>query len=108
MYGGFVRLESVDASPITIEAASEENGYGAGAAGTRLDVEMIGFNESRMNAKGQYQVKGAGPVDGTLLQASNGLKINGVLIDRLAEQQVQMFTPLIKLLQLIVLLQKLV
>ena len=85
MYGGFVRLESADASPITIEAASEENGYGASAAGTRLDVEMIGFNESRMNAKGQYQVKGAGPVDGTLLQASNGLKINGVLIDRLAE-----------------------
>ena len=34
-YGGFVRLESVDGGPITIEAASEANGYGAGAAGTR-------------------------------------------------------------------------
>ena len=85
-YGGFVRLESVDGGPITIEAASEANGYGAGAAGTRLDIEMIGFNETRINAKGQYEVKGAGPVDGTYLQASNGLKINGVLIDRLATQ----------------------
>ena len=91
MYGGFVKLESADGSPITVEAATEANGYGASAAGTRLDVEMIGFNETRINAKGQYEVKGAGPVDGTYLQASNGLKINGVLIDRLDTQTTSNF-----------------
>ncbi len=84
MYGGFVKLESQDGSPISIQAATEANGYGPSAAGTRTDLETIGFNEAKTNALGQYTVKGAGPVDGTLLQASNGLKINGVLIDRLS------------------------
>ena len=82
-YGGFVKLESADGSAITIESASEANGYGPSAAGTRVDMESLGFNESRTNASGQYEVKGAGPVDGNLLQASNGLKINGVTIDKL-------------------------
>ena len=82
-YGGFVKLESANGSPITIEAASEANGYGASAAGTRLDMSILGFNETRTNASGQYEIKGAGPVDGSLLEAANGLKINGVLIDRL-------------------------
>ena len=82
-YGGFVKLESADGSAISIEAASEANGYGPSAAGTRTDMEELGFNESKTNASGQYEVKGAGPVDGNLLQASNGLKINGVTIDKL-------------------------
>jgi len=82
-YGGFVKLESADGSPITIEAATEANGYGASAAGTRTDMSIIGFNETSTNASGQYEIKGAGPVDGSLLEAANGLKINGVLIDRL-------------------------
>ena len=82
-YGGFVKLESADGSAISIEAASEANGYGPSAAGTRTDMEALGFNESRTNGSGQYEVKGAGPVDGNLLQASNGLKINGVTIDKL-------------------------
>lgn len=83
-YGGFVKLESADGSAISIEAASEANGYGASAAGTRLDMSILGFNETKSNSSGQYEIKGAGPVDGNLLEAANGLKINGVLIDRLS------------------------
>ena len=84
-YGGFVKLESADGSAITIEAASEANGYGPTAAGTRSDMEVLGFNESRTNASGQYEVKGAGPVDATFksFKLHDGLKINGVLIDKL-------------------------
>ena len=43
-YGGFVKLESADGSAISIEAASEANGYGPSAAGTRTDMEELGFN----------------------------------------------------------------
>ena len=85
-YGGFVRLESADGSAISIEAATEANGYGPSAAGTRLDMSTIGFNQVRTDSSGLYSTTGAGPVDATLLQASDGLKINGVLIDRLDTQ----------------------
>ncbi len=83
MYGGFVRLESSNGSPISIEVGSEANGYGAGAAGTRTDVETLGLNQTKLNSSGNYQIIGAGPVDSVILQASNGLKINGVTIDKL-------------------------
>ena len=45
-YGGFVRLTSNDGNAITIEAGSEENGYGADT-GNAVDVANIGFNEIR-------------------------------------------------------------
>ncbi len=83
-YGGFVRLVSVDGSAISVEAGSEANGYGASAAGTRNDLSILGLNDTSINESGNYQILGAGPVDGTLLEAANGLKINGVLIDRLS------------------------
>ena len=84
IYGGFVRLHSADGSPISIEAGSKANGYGASAAGVRTDMSALGFNETHINSAGKYEIKGAGPVDGTILQAANGLKINGVTIDKLA------------------------
>ena len=36
------------AQPITIEAASEANGYGPSDAGTRTDMEDLGFNELKL------------------------------------------------------------
>ena len=44
-YGGFVKLQSLDNSPITIQAGSKENGYGADN-GKRADLATMGFNES--------------------------------------------------------------
>ena len=69
IYGGFVRLTSSDGSPISIEAGSKANGYGASAAGVRTDMAALGFNETHVNSAGKYEIKGAGPVDGTILQA---------------------------------------
>jgi flagellin len=82
-YGGFVRLQTSDGSAIKVEAGSKANGYGASAAGVRTDMSALGLNETNVNASGKYEIKGAGPVDGTILQAANGLKINGVTIDKL-------------------------
>jgi flagellin len=83
-YGGFVRLQTSDGSAIKVEAGSKANGYGASAAGVRTDMAALGLNETNVNASGKYEIRGAGPVDGTILQAANGLKINGVTIDKLA------------------------
>jgi flagellin len=83
-YGGFVRLQTSDGSAIKVEAGSKANGYGASAAGVRTDMSSLGLNETSVNASGKYEIRGAGPVDGTILQAANGLKINGVTIDKLA------------------------
>jgi flagellin len=47
-------------------------------------MTALGLNETSVNASGKYEIRGAGPVDGTILQAANGLKINGVTIDKLA------------------------
>ena len=86
MYAGFVELTHADGEDISIEIGNKANGYGATAAGKALDLQDIGFNEVGKNSSGLYTVKGAGPVDGTVLQATDGLKINGVTIDRLDSQ----------------------
>ena len=86
MYAGFVELTHADGKDISIEIGNKANGYGATAAGKALDLQDIGFNEVGKNSSGLYTVKGAGPVDGTVLQATDGLKINGVTIDRLDSQ----------------------
>ena len=86
MYAGFVELTHADGKDISIEVGSKANGYGASAAGKALDLQDLGFNEIGTNSGGLYTVKGAGPVDGTVLQKTDGLKINGVEIDRLDSQ----------------------
>ena len=85
-YGGFVRLTSNTNTPITIEAGSEENGYGADT-GNAVDVANIGFNEVRRSADGiGLEFTGANGVDETVLQGSDGVRINDVLITKLAHQ----------------------
>jgi flagellin len=65
-YGGFVRLTSNTNTPITIEAGSEENGYGADT-GNAVDVANIGFNEVRRSADGiGLEFTGANGVDETV------------------------------------------
>jgi flagellin len=82
MYGGFVKLTSTDGSDISIERGAVENGYTAG--GTSADMSILGFNEVSKNTQGQHITRGAGPVDDTLLEAADGLKINNILIDKLS------------------------
>jgi flagellin len=82
MYGGFVKLTSTDGSDISIERGAVENGYTAG--GTSADMSILGFNEVSKNIQGQHITRGAGPVDDTLLEAADGLKINNILIDKLS------------------------
>jgi len=84
-YGGFVRLTSLDGSPISIEAGSLENGYVADT-GNLADVLNIGFNEIVHNPQGGVTMRSVAAVDGTVLQASDGLKINDVLIAKLDTQ----------------------
>ncbi|MDC3140867.1 flagellin [Alphaproteobacteria bacterium] len=81
-YGGFVRLTG--SGPITIEAGSEENGYGADT-GDAVDVKNIGFNEIRSSADGVgLSYTGGSAVDESVLQGSDGVRINDVLITKLA------------------------
>ena len=85
-YGGFVRLTSNTNSAITIEAGSEENGYGADT-GNAVDVANIGFNEIRRAADGVgLSYTGPNAVDETVLQGSDGVRINDVLITKLSHQ----------------------
>ena len=83
-YGGFVTLKSVDNSPITIQAGSKENGYGADE-GKRADLATMGFNESNI-VNGKVAVTGNIYVDDNQLTGADGLKINGVLITELDGQ----------------------
>tara|TARA_B100001093_G_scaffold392449_1_gene378951 strand:- start:3018 stop:5759 length:2742 start_codon:yes stop_codon:yes gene_type:complete len=73
-YTGFVSLENIDGSEVTIEAGSVENGY-TGGAGTIADVNSLGFNEFSVAGKLETAT-----VSGTALSA-NEFKINDVLID---------------------------
>ena len=83
-YGGFVTLKSVDNSPITIQAGSKQNGYGADE-GRRADLATMGFNESNI-VNGKLAVSGNVYVDNSQLTGADGLKINGVLITELDGQ----------------------
>ena len=83
-YGGFVKLESLDNTPITIQAGSKENGYGANN-GKRSDLATMGFNESNL-VNGKLAVTGNVYVDDSQLTGADGLKINDVLITELDGQ----------------------
>jgi flagellin len=79
-YGGFVELTSINGEPITIQAGTKTNGF-TGDTGETADVTDIGFNEMVLNEGGNgVKVTGSRAVDGTALAASDGLKINDVLI----------------------------
>jgi flagellin len=84
-YGGFVKMTSNDGSLIQIEAGSKNNGYQA-ATGTLADLLEFGMVEVKAGVNGQTIYGGNAAVDGTVLQASDGLKINDVLIEMLATQ----------------------
>ncbi len=83
-YGGFVTLTSLDNTPITIQAGSKENGYGANE-GRRSDVATMGFNESNI-VDGKLAVTGNVYVDSDQLTGADGLLINDVLITELDGQ----------------------
>jgi flagellin len=89
-YGGFVRLTSTTGESISIEAGSSQNGYVADT-GNLADVLNIGFNEISTNANGGVSYKSVVAVDGVVLQASDGLKINDVLIGKLDTQSTDNF-----------------
>ena len=84
-YGGFVKLTSNDGSPITIESGSKNNGFLA-ATGDLSDLLELGMVEVKTGVNGQLVYGGNAAVDGTVLQASDGLKINDVLIEKLTTQ----------------------
>jgi len=84
-FGGFVKLTSNTNQPITIEAGSLENGYGADT-GNAVDVANLGFNEIRQNSNGGIEVTGVNGADTTVLQGSDGVRINDILITKLATQ----------------------
>ena len=83
-YGGFVKLQSIDNTPITIQAGSKENGYGSNQ-GRSLDLATMGFNESNLG-NGKLAVTGNVYVDDSQLTGADGLKINDVLITELDGQ----------------------
>ena len=70
---GFVELNNLDGSQLTLEAGSENNGYTDGT-GTMADVQSLGFNE--FSKAGQLETN---IVSGTALVA-NEIKVNDVLI----------------------------
>ena len=76
-YGGFVKMTNSDDSPIEILAGSKDNGFQADT-GNLADLLTLGMNEVRENATGSVSYSSNAAVDGTVLQASDGLKINGV------------------------------
>ena len=84
-YGGFVKMTSIDGSLIEIEAGSKNNGYTT-TAGNLNDLLELGMVEVKAGINGQVTYGGNAVVDGTQLKASDGLKINGVLIEALETQ----------------------
>ena len=86
VYGGFVELTATNGKPITIQAGNSENGF-SGLAGTTADVDNIGFNETELATQGEgVTVRGSTRVSNSQLTATDGLKINGVLITELDDQ----------------------
>ena len=84
-YGGFVKLTNNSGEQIEILTGSKTNGF-AQDTGNLSDLLDLGFNEVKANADGSVTYKSNAVVDGTVLQGSDGLKINGVLIEKLATQ----------------------
>ena len=84
-YGGFVKMTNNNGEPIKIEAGTKNNGY-AQNTGTLADLLDLGLNEVNTNSDGSVTYKANAVVDGTVLQGSDGLKINGHLIEKLNDQ----------------------
>ena len=85
-YGGFIKMTSANGQPITIEAGNEANGY-TGGAGNNADLVNMGLNEQRVNSDNSFTLTGNAIVDNdVVLQASSGIYINDVLIDKTPAQ----------------------
>jgi len=85
-YGGFVKMTSQNGQPITIESGSQNNGY-TGGAGNLADLVSYGMNEVRTDTSGAITYTGNAIVDNdVVLQASSGIYINDVLIDKTVNQ----------------------
>jgi flagellin len=77
-YEGFVKLENLDGSAVTVEAGNQANGYATTdtAAGLGSDVELFGFTQTTADGKG---LKG-NVVSTDVLADTDLVKINDVLI----------------------------
>jgi flagellin len=85
-YGGFVKLTSTNGLPISIEAGSADNGY-TGGAGNLADLVSLGMNQQKVNDTGGITYTANAIVDNdVVLQASSGIYINDVLIDKAINQ----------------------
>ena len=84
-YGGFVKLVSSKEGPLTIQSGSFNNGYSGGTA-TGADLIKLSMNEVTATSSGGVTYTANVEADTTLLDASIGLKINDVLIDKVAHQ----------------------
>ena len=84
-YAGFVKMENTDGTAVQIEAGSKDNGFQADT-GNLSDLLKLGMVEVRPTATGSVVYSSNAVVDGTVLQASDGLKINDVLIEKLESQ----------------------
>ena len=73
-YTGMISIANVDGSALTIEVANDENGY-VGGSGVDADLERLGFNETRAGV-----ITGNTVTDADL-EVTDGVKINGVLIE---------------------------
>lgn len=71
-YTGYVALESLDGSDISVLARNAANGY-AGGAGTVADVQNFGFNQTSDGASFV-----SAQVGGTALSLSDDVRVNGV------------------------------
>ena len=84
-YAGFVKLVSSKEGPLTIQSGSFNNGYTGGTA-TGADLIKLSMNEVTATSSGGVTYTANVEADTTLLDASIGLKINDVLIDKVAHQ----------------------
>ena len=75
-YEGFVALENLDGSAVSIEAGNKANGYGSSAAGTMADLAAFGFNQTSSDGK---SIEGA-IVTTAALVATDEVTINDVKI----------------------------
>ena len=80
-YEGYVTLENIDGSAVSIEAGSAQNGYPSStsvdtAAGLTADVALFGFNETSKDGKSVE----SNAVSSTALFDTDLVKINDVLI----------------------------
>ena len=75
-YEGFVALENLDGSAVSIEAGNKANGYGSSAAGTMTDLAAFGFNQTSRDGK---SIEGA-IVTTDVLALTDEVTINDVKI----------------------------